>query len=252
MLKRFCFELGLSPDQTVLSEGQTKRLLETSLSETLDPAGQSELVRLTARFGIEQDDWSRTIKDVVKAALDNDIDASALRKMGAKTADQMLANWPKPTTGTDPTPALLAALETARQAVDAFIQQQLAAGAKVAKNLLEGLDDLHRFERAFRDGRWSWPDWIGAAGIEAGAKVTEPNIVARSTALQRRQQSSYGDRIVDAGGRPPGWATCAGPGSAADVADITKQVRKPNARIAACPSNHALISAPAFPNPWFS
>lgn len=171
MLKRFCFELGLSPDQTVLSEGQTKRLLETSLSETLDPAGQSELVRLTARFGIEQDDWSRTIKDVVKAALDNDIDASALRKMGAKNADQMLANWPKPTTGTDPTPALLAALETARQAVDAFIQQQLAAGAKVAKNLLEGLDDLQRFERAFRDGRWSWPDWIGAAGIEAGAKV---------------------------------------------------------------------------------
>lgn len=173
MLKRFCFELGLSPDQTVLSEGQTKRLLETSLAETLDAAGQSELVRLTARFGIEQEDWSKSIKDVVKAALDNDIGAPALRLMGAINADQMLANWPKPATGTDPTPALLAALETARHAVDAFIQQQLAAGAKVAKNLLEGLDDLQRFERVFRDGRWSWPDWIGAAGVEAGAKVKQ-------------------------------------------------------------------------------
>lgn len=171
MLKRFCFELGLSPDQTVLSEGQTKRLLEMSLAETLDAAGQSELVRLTARFGIEQEDWSKSIKDVVKAALENDIGAPALRLMGAINADQMLANWPKPATGTDPTPALLAALETARQAVDAFIQQQVAAGAKVAKNLLEGLDDLQRFERVFRDGRWSWPDWIGAAGVEAGAKV---------------------------------------------------------------------------------
>lgn len=30
MLKRFCFELGLSPDQTVLSDGQTKRLLAAS------------------------------------------------------------------------------------------------------------------------------------------------------------------------------------------------------------------------------
>ena len=171
MLKRFCFELGLSPDQTVLSEGQTKRLLETSLAETLDAAGQSELVRLTARFGIEHDDWSKSIKDVVKAALDNDIGAPALRLMGVLNADQMLANWPKPATGADPTPALLAALEAARQAVDAFIQQQHAASAKVAKNLLEGLDDLQRFERVFRDGRWSWPDWIGAAGIEAGAKV---------------------------------------------------------------------------------
>ena len=32
MLKQFCFELGLSPDQTVLSEGQTKRLLETEVA----------------------------------------------------------------------------------------------------------------------------------------------------------------------------------------------------------------------------
>ncbi|MBE0548541.1 MAG: UvrD-helicase domain-containing protein [Rubrivivax sp.] len=173
MLKRFCFELGLSPDQTVLSEGQTKRLLETSLAETLDAAGQSELVRLTARFGIEQEDWSKTIKDVVKAALDNDIDAPALRQMGARNADLMLSNWPKPAAGTDPTPALVAALGKARQEVTDFIEQQIAAGAKVAKNLHEGLDELQRFERAFREGRWSWPDWIGAAGVDAGAKVKQ-------------------------------------------------------------------------------
>ena len=73
MLRRFCFELGLSPDQTVLSEGQSKRLLKATLSETMDPAGQAELVRLTNRFGIEQADWSKTVEAVVKAALDNDI-----------------------------------------------------------------------------------------------------------------------------------------------------------------------------------
>lgn len=173
MLKRFCFELGLSPDQTVLSEGQTKRLLETSLAETLDAAGQSELVRLTARLGIEQLEWSRTIKDVVNAALSNDISPPSLRAMGARNAELMLANWPQPAIGSDPTPALVAALGKAMQDVGGFIEQTQASGNKVAKNLQEGFEDVQRFERAFREGRWTWPDWIGAAGVDAGAKVKD-------------------------------------------------------------------------------
>ncbi|MGU9850279.1 UvrD-helicase domain-containing protein [Pseudomonas koreensis] len=56
MLKRFCFELGLSPDQTVLGEGQSKRLLKATLAESMEADAQTELVRLTERFGIEQAD----------------------------------------------------------------------------------------------------------------------------------------------------------------------------------------------------
>lgn len=171
MLKQFCFELGLSPDQTVLSEGQTKRLLEMSLAETLDPVNQAEFVSLTRRFGIEQEDWAKTVKDVVKAALDNDIAPATLRTMGLRNADQMLANWPAPVAGADPTATLAATLVTARQDVASYINAQISAGAKVAKNLQEGLADLQKLERAFREDRWSWPDWIGAAGIDAGARV---------------------------------------------------------------------------------
>ena len=171
MLKQFCFEMGLSPDQTVLSEGQTKRLLETSIAETLDPVGQSDFVQLTRKFGIEQEDWAKTVKDVVKAALDNDIAPATLRTMGPRNADQMLANWPVLTAGGDPTALLAAAVVTARQEVAAYVDAQNAAGAKVAKNLQDGLGELQKLERAFREDRWSWPDWIGAAGIDAGAKV---------------------------------------------------------------------------------
>lgn len=171
MLQQFCFELGISPDQTVLSEGQTRRLLETSLAETLDPVGQSEFVQLTRRFGIEQEDWAKTVKDVVKAALDNDIVPAALRTMGPLNADQMLANWPAPTAAADLTTALTEELVTARQKVASYVDAQNAAGTPVAKNLQQGLLELQKLERAFRDDRWTWPDWIGASGIDAGAKV---------------------------------------------------------------------------------
>lgn len=171
MLRRFCFELGLSPDQTVLSEGQSKRLLKSTLSEAMDPAGQAELVRLTNRFGIEQADWSKTVEAVVKAALDNDITPAALRTMGNQNADAMLSNWPAPSAGADATSFLSKALSKAHQEVAAFIEAQTAAGAPVAKNLSKGLEDLQKFDRLFHADRWSWPDWIGAAGLDAGAKV---------------------------------------------------------------------------------
>ena len=173
MLKRFCFELGLSPDQTVLAEGQSKRLLKATLAESMDVTAQAELVSLTGRFGIEQADWSQSVEAVVKAALDNAIAPTALRAMGAQNADAMLANWPAPTAGPDPTDALLAALSKAHQDVAAYVEQQLAAGAKVAGNLFKGLDALEKLDRLFCEGRWCWPDWIGAAGIDAGAKVRD-------------------------------------------------------------------------------
>lgn len=181
LLKRFCFELGLSPDQEVLGEAQAKRVIETVLAETLDAASQTELVRLTRRFGIEHADWSKAVKDVVYAALNNEIAAPALRQMGARNADLMLANWPAPAAA-DPTPALVAELTKAMQGVGAFIDQQLAAGAKVAKNLQEGLEDLEKFERLFRDGHWTWPDWIGVVGLEAGAKVSPLLVPVKATA----------------------------------------------------------------------
>ena len=173
MLKRFCFELGLSPDQTVLGEGQSKRLLKATLSETMDSAGQAQLVWLTERFGIEHADWSKTVEAVVKAALDNDIAPAALRAMGAQNADAMLANWPAPSTGPDPTAALAAALAKAHKDVVVYVEQTQAAGGKIADNLLKGLDALQKLDRLFRSGRWSWPDWIGAAGLDAGAKVRD-------------------------------------------------------------------------------
>jgi len=153
MLKRFCFELGLSPDQTVLSEGQTKRLLAASLAETLDGNGQAELIKLTDKFGIEQAEWSKSIENVVKAARDNDICPDQLRTMGHTNADLMLANWPAPSEGTDLTEALSIALTKALAEVSKYIEQTEAAGGAIAQNLRKGHQDLEKLERRFREKR---------------------------------------------------------------------------------------------------
>lgn len=173
MLKRFCFELGLSPDQTVLSEGQSKRLLASSLAEALDEAGQSDLVALTARFGIEQSEWSKSIEAIVKAARDNGLSAAQLRPMGARNADLMLANWPAPIVGADPTAELSQALTTAVNSVVQFMHVSEAAGREPTKVLRDGALELQRLDRAFRGQYWTWPDWIAACRINAGAKVAD-------------------------------------------------------------------------------
>lgn len=191
MLKRFCFELGLSPDQTVLGEGQSKRLLKATLAESMDADAQAELVWLTERFGIEQADWSKTVEAVVKAALDNDIEPGALRVMGTQNADAMLANWPAPIAGLDPTEALATALAEAYRGVAAYVEQQQAADVKVADNLLKGLEGLQKLDRLFREGRWSWPDWIGAAGFDAGAKVRDIVAPVKSAAQAHESHPAF-------------------------------------------------------------
>ncbi|CAB3849203.1 ATP-dependent helicase/nuclease subunit A [Achromobacter animicus] len=191
MLKRFCFELGLSPDQTVLGEGQSKRLLKATLAESMDADAQAELVWLTERFGIAQADWSKTVEAVVKAALANDIAPAVLRLMGPQNADAMLANWPAPTAGANPTETLMAALAKAHQEVAGYVEQQQAAGANVAGNLLKGLDVLQKLDRLFREGRWCWPDWIGAAGIDAGAKVRDMLAPVKSAAQTHESHPAF-------------------------------------------------------------
>ncbi|SET23553.1 ATP-dependent exoDNAse (exonuclease V) beta subunit (contains helicase and exonuclease domains) [Pseudomonas sp. NFR09] len=191
MLKRFCFELGLSPDQTVLGEGQSKRLLKATLAESMEADAQTELVRLTERFGIEQVDWSKTVEAVVKAALDNDIGPEELRVMGSQNADAMLENWPAPATGLDPTEALATALAEAHKGVAAYVKQQQAVGAKVADNLLKGLEGLQKLDRLFREGRWCWPDWIGAAGFDAGAKVRDIVAPVKSAAQVHESHPAF-------------------------------------------------------------
>lgn len=172
MLKRFCFELGLSPDQAVLSEVQATRLLKATVADALDEERRERLVALSDRLGLDPDHWSDTIHRLVQAALSNGIGEQALRQMGQRNADLMLANWPQPSEDVSEA-ALTQVLRQASADVAGFVEAQIAAGRDIAKNLAEGQAELQRLVRQFESGRWVWNDWYKASKLDAGAKVRD-------------------------------------------------------------------------------
>ena len=187
LLKRFCFEIGLSPDQTVLSEAQVKHLTASALDETLSGESRVELMTLTRRFGIEDDEWSTPVRDVVKAARENGILAVGLGPMGQRNADVLLSNWPQPEQGVDHTATLAAVVTAAVTGIDDAIQAATAKGEKVAQKTRDELDSLRNIGRALGDGSWTWPNWLSACKVDAGAKLRD-TVKPVATAAQAHER----------------------------------------------------------------
>jgi superfamily I DNA/RNA helicase len=133
LLSRFCFEVGMSPDQVVLDKPQADQLLKTTLDGTLDDADRAELMALNRRFAFKDDEWAKPISAIVDAARENVISGDALRVMGPANADAMLANWPAPAEGVDHEKAVVAALGVAADAIQVRINELLAANKKPFK-----------------------------------------------------------------------------------------------------------------------
>ncbi len=172
LIQRHCFELGHSPDQTVLSEAQSMQMLRRALEEVLEPARRDELVRFGERFDLELDDWEKLVQPIVDAARSNGLGADALRVMGRANADAMLANWPAPQeTGPVLTSRLVAAMTASADAVEQFVTELRAAGREPQKNTQGALEELRKCRKNFADGTWMWKQWVGLTQLDAGAKL---------------------------------------------------------------------------------
>ncbi|MEJ8816101.1 UvrD-helicase domain-containing protein [Variovorax ureilyticus] len=171
LLQRFCFEVGISPDQTILSEEHAGKLLKTAIDDALDARSRANLAQFQRRFSIEDGDWSLVIGKIVSAARANDISADALAGMGKDNADLMLGNWPKPESDVDHTARLRETLLNAEAQIRGSIESRDAKAEKVNKNERTGLEKLHSLLRAFSGNDWTWANWLGACKVEAGAKA---------------------------------------------------------------------------------
>ena len=171
LLTRFCFELGMSPDQVVLDEAQTEELLRSTLDASLDENKRILVMELSKRLAVDDKEWAKPIASIVHAARENMISPEQLRGMGAINADLMLKNWPKPQAGVNHTAALVAALDHVATDVDKHIRRLEADGKKVFGNMTDGLEELRQRKRLFQTGAWSWQTWASTATLSIGAKL---------------------------------------------------------------------------------
>lgn len=169
LVKRFCFEMGLSPDLRVIDEAEARRLLAETVDQILDPTQADVLSTLCWRFGIE--DEAAIITRLVDAARSNDIAPQELRSFGPRNADELIAAICESSGGSD--------LEfEAQTVIDRHLPTLLdaVAGAKAKGITRAFLAAVQRFRRGLDHGIPNWAQWAALAEHKA------PEVALRAVA----------------------------------------------------------------------
>ena len=164
LLRRFAFEIGISPQLGVMSVDDGARFFNHAIDAVLAIDRVRDMNAFARRLGMVDKGmptWQRTVKDIADKARENNIDATALREMGGRNAIDLLGFFGEPL-DRDPTGELR---ERVADAIDNLPTDGTVATAKYQQRLMEAAADLAR-----RD--CPWYTWMGLAG-SAGAKAAE-------------------------------------------------------------------------------
>ncbi|MYF28553.1 MAG: AAA family ATPase [Gammaproteobacteria bacterium] len=108
LLKRFAFELGLSPQSNVMSIEDGARFFNQALDHVLPIDRVREMNAYARRLGMVDrglPTWQGVVKSIADKARENNLSDVELRAMGKRNADDLLAFFPAPSND-DPTQAL--------------------------------------------------------------------------------------------------------------------------------------------------
>ena len=108
LLKRFAFELGLSPQANVMSIEDGARFFNQALDHVLPIHRVREMNAYARRLGMVDrglPNWQGVVKAIADKARENNLSDEELRAMGEHNADDLLAFFPAPSND-DPTQAL--------------------------------------------------------------------------------------------------------------------------------------------------
>lgn len=157
LVKRFSFEMGLSPELRVIDEAEARRLLAETVDQILDPDQAEALSRLTWRFGIE--DEAAVIARLVDAARSNDIAPQVLGGFGPRNTDDLVGALCE-------SPVLPDLDAEVRSVIDRHLPALLVAvsGPKAKKNTRTFLAAVQRFRRDLDHGTPDWAQWAALAG----------------------------------------------------------------------------------------
>ncbi len=148
LLKRFAFELGLSPELNVLGV-EDRRLFHQALDEVTDLADVRAMNSLAARLSAGR--WQDQVGKIADRARDNDIGGTALLAMGSASADALLAYFPKVQAGNHRAD-FARAIDDARANIDPLLDS--------TKTTREYLDRLQIAHNLLQQEDCPWLQWI--------------------------------------------------------------------------------------------
>ena len=122
LLRRFAFELGLSPEINVASAEDGARLFDQALDEVLSADRVREMNLRAERLGLVGDQdgtsWQDHVRKIAEETRSNDIDPTALPTMGRESALRFLSYFPEATCDDEAREVLLAAVQEAIANID--------------------------------------------------------------------------------------------------------------------------------------
>ena len=122
LLRRFAFELGLSPEINVASAEDGARLFDQALDEVLSADRGREMNLRAERLGLVGDQdgtsWQDHVRKIAEETRSNDIDPTALPTMGRESALRFLSYFPEATCDDEAREVLLAAVQEAIANID--------------------------------------------------------------------------------------------------------------------------------------
>ena len=192
LLKRFAFELGLSPQVNVMGIEDSARFFNQALDQELALPRVRRMNALCERLGLLErgaPQWQAIVKNIADIARENDIDAIRLREMGTTNAKTLLGFF-----GTaledDPIVEL-------KRRVEETLERLPEAPEKSADTTKK----TQEFRRLLADSALSlessdcpWQVWMRLAGGEAAKASTDhASYVAEAAALYERHPAFQRD-----------------------------------------------------------
>ncbi len=159
LLKRFAFELGLTPELSVASLEDVAVLFSQALDSALSAAAVREMNAIAQRLAV--DDWRDDVRALVDRARDNDIPADALSAMGRESADSLTAFLPA-SEDRDWDKGLRSAVRSAIERID--------LKADTTKGTAEYVADLELAAHELARPSCPWPVWTRLSTAEAKKK----------------------------------------------------------------------------------
>ena len=187
LLKRFSFELGLSPEVNVASVEDGARLFNQALNEMLSVDRVREMNLLAERLSLVDErngtSWQDHVRKIARETRSNDIDPSALEEMGRESADRFLGYFPEATCGDEAREELLTAIQKAIATID--------LASDITKTTRDYVARLRSTAAELRRENYRWTLWISLSKLSPAKRSEADAIPVRIAASSYDRHSGF-------------------------------------------------------------